>query len=179
MEKSLNSDQIKQAESFRRWCETVKLEVEHSLGLDRGTGRFEMLYPHVTLVKQAIVGGQIRVVWAGDPPRPTVIFEADGINPVEALAAKAAAMVGHDPIQSSLGQTTNDAITLATMYEMERGVPGGRRPQRSIRWTKGTRRLVGEKSSAFGQFESERVPRNSPCPCKSGQKFKHCHGKAR
>jgi len=21
-----------------------------------------------------------------------------------------------------------------------------------------------------------RVPRNSPCPCGSGKKFKHCHG---
>ena len=23
-----------------------------------------------------------------------------------------------------------------------------------------------------------RVPRNAPCPCGSGSKFKHCHGKA-
>ncbi len=22
-----------------------------------------------------------------------------------------------------------------------------------------------------------RVPRNAPCPCRSGRKYKHCHGK--
>jgi len=25
---------------------------------------------------------------------------------------------------------------------------------------------------------SGKVPRNSPCPCGSGNKYKHCHGKA-
>ena len=27
------------------------------------------------------------------------------------------------------------------------------------------------------QLRNEKVPRNSPCPCGSGKKFKHCHGK--
>ena len=25
-------------------------------------------------------------------------------------------------------------------------------------------------------FEGKKVPRNSPCPCGSGKKYKHCHG---
>ena len=26
-------------------------------------------------------------------------------------------------------------------------------------------------------FISKKIPRNSPCPCGSGKKYKHCHGK--
>jgi preprotein translocase subunit SecA len=27
------------------------------------------------------------------------------------------------------------------------------------------------------QARSEKIPRNSPCPCGSGKKYKHCHGR--
>jgi preprotein translocase subunit SecA len=30
---------------------------------------------------------------------------------------------------------------------------------------------------AFEQAKSEKVPRNAPCPCGSGKKYKHCHGR--
>jgi preprotein translocase subunit SecA len=29
----------------------------------------------------------------------------------------------------------------------------------------------------FEQAKSEKVPRNAPCPCGSGKKYKHCHGR--
>jgi preprotein translocase subunit SecA len=34
----------------------------------------------------------------------------------------------------------------------------------------------GEERSA--QAISSKVPRNAPCPCGSGKKYKHCHGAA-
>ncbi len=36
------------------------------------------------------------------------------------------------------------------------------------------------KKRAFNKDDPEswgKVPRNSPCPCESGKKYKHCHGK--
>ena len=32
-------------------------------------------------------------------------------------------------------------------------------------------------STVNPQIRNEKVPRNAPCPCGSGKKFKHCHGK--
>ena len=32
-------------------------------------------------------------------------------------------------------------------------------------------------SPVNSQIRNEKVPRNAPCPCGSGKKFKHCHGK--
>ncbi|CAN5498401.1 hypothetical protein BH18ACT16_BH18ACT16_12770 [soil metagenome] len=29
----------------------------------------------------------------------------------------------------------------------------------------------------IGQAVSSKVPRNAPCPCGSGKKFKQCHGR--
>jgi preprotein translocase subunit SecA len=33
-----------------------------------------------------------------------------------------------------------------------------------------------KQASGETQFKSDKVPRNAPCPCGSGKKFKHCHG---
>jgi preprotein translocase subunit SecA len=30
---------------------------------------------------------------------------------------------------------------------------------------------------AFAQARSEKIPRNAPCPCGSGKKYKQCHGR--
>src|SRR5919106_1697598 len=34
-----------------------------------------------------------------------------------------------------------------------------------------------EEEPVFEQAKSEKVPRNAPCPCGSGKKYKHCHGR--
>ena len=34
----------------------------------------------------------------------------------------------------------------------------------------------GEEPS-FAQARSEKIPRNAPCPCGSGKKYKQCHGR--
>ncbi|MFN7039138.1 MAG: preprotein translocase subunit SecA [Alphaproteobacteria bacterium] len=34
-----------------------------------------------------------------------------------------------------------------------------------------------ENSNNFSNFNTEKTGRNNPCPCGSGKKFKHCHGK--
>ena len=28
----------------------------------------------------------------------------------------------------------------------------------------------------FNKLSSKKIGRNEPCPCKSGKKYKHCHG---
>ena len=35
----------------------------------------------------------------------------------------------------------------------------------------------GAQAGGSGQARSDKVPRNAPCPCGSGKKYKHCHGK--
>jgi preprotein translocase subunit SecA len=34
----------------------------------------------------------------------------------------------------------------------------------------------GSEEAAFVQAKSEKIPRNAPCPCGSGKKYKQCHG---
>ena len=33
-----------------------------------------------------------------------------------------------------------------------------------------------KKNDRFAEFSSKKIGRNEPCPCKSGKKYKHCHG---
>ncbi|EAH7635735.1 preprotein translocase subunit SecA [Campylobacter jejuni] len=37
---------------------------------------------------------------------------------------------------------------------------------------------MGASEDNFGEAEFKKVPRNAPCPCGSGKKFKECHGKS-
>ncbi len=37
---------------------------------------------------------------------------------------------------------------------------------------------MGANEDALGEAEFKKVPRNAPCPCGSGKKFKECHGKS-
>jgi preprotein translocase subunit SecA len=52
--------------------------------------------------------------------------------------------------------------------------PGRPRPQR----VQEGRSLPGEavNAGASPQARSDKVPRNAPCPCGSGKKYKKCHG---
>ncbi len=40
----------------------------------------------------------------------------------------------------------------------------------------GRRRRDGRRTSNPNQVISDKVPRNAPCPCGSGRKYKKCHG---
>ena len=37
---------------------------------------------------------------------------------------------------------------------------------------------IGASEDNLGEAEFKKVPRNAPCPCGSGKKFKECHGKS-
>ncbi|KGI55537.1 preprotein translocase subunit SecA, partial [Campylobacter sp. MIT 97-5078] len=37
---------------------------------------------------------------------------------------------------------------------------------------------IGANEDSLGEAEFKKVPRNSPCPCGSGKKYKECHGKS-
>ncbi len=52
--------------------------------------------------------------------------------------------------------------------------PGRPRPQR-VQETHGDRPEAAA-AGASGQARSDKVPRNAPCPCGSGKKYKKCHG---
>jgi preprotein translocase subunit SecA len=49
--------------------------------------------------------------------------------------------------------------------------PSRPRPQRLV-----TSHGDGEAQASGGQAVSGKVPRNAPCPCGSGRKYKKCHG---
>ncbi|MBA1146496.1 SEC-C domain-containing protein, partial [Ectothiorhodospiraceae bacterium WFHF3C12] len=50
--------------------------------------------------------------------------------------------------------------------------PGGAEPAQSGESGEG-----GEPPSQPFVRQQEKVGRNQPCPCGSGKKYKHCHGK--
>ena len=65
-------------------------------------------------------------------------------------------------------------------------LPRPRLPQKTILSRGGADPLSPEEvkpyeAPAFNQNDPEtwsRTPRNAPCPCGSGKKYKYCHGKA-
>ncbi len=59
------------------------------------------------------------------------------------------------------------------------GTDGAPMPKRASRGGGASVAAVGGGSGAISsaQNRSGKVPRNSPCPCGSGKKYKHCHGK--
>jgi preprotein translocase subunit SecA len=52
--------------------------------------------------------------------------------------------------------------------------PGRSRPQR-VQESHGDQPAATSAGSS-GQARSDKVPRNAPCPCGSGKKYKKCHG---
>jgi preprotein translocase subunit SecA len=52
--------------------------------------------------------------------------------------------------------------------------PGRPRPQR-VQTVHGDQEQQGNAGNA-AQARSDKVPRNAPCPCGSGKKYKKCHG---
>ncbi|NCN86153.1 MAG: hypothetical protein GW909_14975, partial [Sphingomonadales bacterium] len=38
-------------------------------------------------------------------------------------------------------------------------------------------RQSGQMNNPQDPFDGSKVSRNAPCPCGSGRKYKHCHGK--
>ena len=64
-------------------------------------------------------------------------------------------------------------VTMALAnIEMQPTIDGERQRNESI---KKDQKL--SNSPVNPQIRNEKVPRNAPCPCGSGKKFKHCHGK--
>ncbi len=58
--------------------------------------------------------------------------------------------------------------------------PPARAPRRSSGGGGGASAVAavgGGGEAASGQARTQKVPRNAPCPCGSGKKYKHCHGK--
>jgi preprotein translocase subunit SecA len=55
----------------------------------------------------------------------------------------------------------------------------GQQPMRPVRPTRPAARPVAVAASSGGGEPSTwgKVPRNAPCPCGSGKKYKHCHGR--
>jgi len=55
--------------------------------------------------------------------------------------------------------------------------PPARAPRRSSGGAAAVAAVGGSAEAASGQARTQKVPRNAACPCGSGKKYKHCHGK--
>jgi preprotein translocase subunit SecA len=73
-----------------------------------------------------------------------------------------------------------------TVQRTERQPARTRQERRKVPITAGAARAAeadeqgsaqGAEESAFAQARSEKIPRNAPCPCGSGKKYKQCHGR--
>jgi preprotein translocase subunit SecA len=53
--------------------------------------------------------------------------------------------------------------------------PARPRPQR-VRLSQAGEPGKGQAEAVSGRASSDKVPRNAPCPCGSGKKYKKCHG---
>ncbi len=83
--------------------------------------------------------------------------------------------------QSEQAEAIEEEPVLAATGTDGQPVPAPRRSNRgggaSVAAVGGGQAGASGASGATGQSRGGKVPRNSPCPCGSGKKYKHCHGK--
>src|SRR5690606_36566867 len=90
-----------------------------------------------------------------------------------------------DPVLAGAGATTIPAIGPRPTAQAPAGLPAGMQAAptpapavapRAASTSPAPAATAARAAAAAQQWG--KVPRNSPCPCGSGKKFKHCHGKA-
>jgi preprotein translocase subunit SecA len=83
-------------------------------------------------------------------------------------------MKGHIPIQSpdQVRQAEERKRTDMSRYRTQKSdMPGVENPMQ------GAVTSAGERSRPQPVRVEKKVGRNDPCPCGSGKKYKHCHGR--
>jgi len=85
--------------------------------------------------------------------------------------------------ENMLDETRDNVVMLLSHIEIqtEQPVPELKDPDLSVLRTSHMDATTGENGAAALDPDDPkswgRVPRNAPCPCRSGKKYKHCHGK--
>jgi len=72
------------------------------------------------------------------------------------------------------GAIQDDFVKYIYRVQLVRKDEPGRPPPQRVQESHGDEPASGAGSS--GQLRSDKVPRNAPCPCGSGKKYKKCHG---
>jgi preprotein translocase subunit SecA len=109
------------------------------------------------------------------PVERTDVPDARGVLRRSAPASQAAPAAGPDGAAQDAGVAA--AAAAVPLREDRRPTVAGRAAPSSARREDGrTVRPVASGGSTY--VASERIGRNDPCPCGSGQKFKRCHGAA-
>jgi preprotein translocase subunit SecA len=86
-------------------------------------------------------------------------------------------MVFGEPAQPEREMAFADAAAAPT-DDGRTAMPSGRsRPRRGNGHADGQRERAGERAAAAVRAPWAGTPRNAACPCGSGKKFKHCHGR--
>jgi preprotein translocase subunit SecA len=87
-------------------------------------------------------------------------------------------MIGHLEVRpqqqqaAAEGEETEQLAATGTDGVRPSGPPRPARAARPILAAAATGPGAGRSSESWGK-----VPRNAPCPCGSGKKYKHCHGR--
>ena len=88
----------------------------------------------------------------------------------------------HTMFEQMKGSITEEFVRYIYRVELVRqDEPSRPRPQRLVQSGPGDQQPQGAPpvSQRGGQaVTSEKIPRNAPCPCGSGRKYKKCHGAA-
>ena len=111
---------------------------------------------------------------------PLLIYKFESFNLFKMLVSKvnkdvvSTLMKGHIPIQSpdQIRQAEERKRIDMSRYKTQKSdMPGVENPM------EGANTQTGERSRPQPVRVEKKVGRNDPCPCGSGKKYKHCHGK--
>ncbi|HJV04229.1 MAG TPA: preprotein translocase subunit SecA [Actinomycetota bacterium] len=85
----------------------------------------------------------------------------------------------HEMYEQMKGSVVDEFVRYIYRVELvRRDEPARPRPQRLVASGPGQEPQAPPAASAGGQAVSGKIPRNAPCPCGSGRKYKKCHGAA-
>ncbi len=111
---------------------------------------------------------------------PLLIYKFESFNLFKMMVSKvnkdvvSTLMKGHIPIQSpdQVKQAEERKRTDMSRYKTQKSdMPGVENPMQ------GANTQTGQRSKPQPVKVEKKVGRNDPCPCGSGKKYKHCHGK--
>jgi preprotein translocase subunit SecA len=111
---------------------------------------------------------------------PLLIYKFESFNLFKIMVSKvnkdvvSTLMKGHIPIQSpdQVRQAEERKRTDMSRYKTQKSdMPGVDNPMQ------GANTQTGERSKPQPVRVEKKVGRNDPCPCGSGKKYKHCHGR--
>jgi preprotein translocase subunit SecA len=113
---------------------------------------------------------------------PLLIYKFESFNLFKLMISKvnkdvvSTLMKGHIPIQSpdQVRQAEERKRTDMSRYKTQKSdMPGVENPM------EGANTQTGERSKPQPVRVEKKVGRNDPCPCGSGKKYKHCHGRGK